>query len=216
MKVSRRNFVTGALVIVSVALATWLLILFFLRAQTAQRRVVCTDNLRQIGQALQIYIADNDGYLPGEDQWRGNTFPARHRVGCPVAEPIPELDPPLPATGEGLPGYAFNARLGGAPRMIDGRFANTQLAYAALTHPQNTIAVFDYTSGLPIAPTLDTYGNQHGGWPRVLAKGWQRHDGGGNYLFCDGHVGWFTASQIMPNLPDICHGDATHPNFCTD
>ena len=216
MAISKRGIVTGALVVAPVGLAMWLLIAFFVRVRDTRRRTACADNLRSIGQALRMYVADNDGFLPGEDQWRGNTFPATHRAGCPVAEPIPKLDPPLPDTGEGLPGYAFNVRLQTAPVFVAGHYVHGQITAAALTHPQTTIAVFDYTNGLTTAPALDIYGNRNGGWPHVLAKGWQRHNGGGNYLFCDGHVGWFAEAQILPNLPDICRGDATHPNFCTN
>ena len=215
MPINKRSVVATIAVALTVSLSMCLLF-WFSQVETTRRRTACSDNLRKIGQALQMYVADYDGFLPNEDQWRANTFPSTPRSGCPAAEAIPKLNPPLPDTGEGLPGYAFNLRLETAPHHVVSRLINGQITYAALSHPQTTIAVFDYTSGISVAPTLDIYGNRNGGWPDVLAQGWKRHDSGGNYLFCDGHVGWFTESQILPNLPDICHGDATHPSFCVN
>ncbi|RYF39421.1 MAG: hypothetical protein EOO38_23310, partial [Cytophagaceae bacterium] len=45
----------------------------------------------------------------------------------------------------------------------------------------------------------------------VVAK---RHLEAANYLFCDGHVGWFPESAILVPAPDICDCDKTKPHFC--
>lgn len=100
--------------------------------------------------------------------------------------------------------------------MIGGRLTGTSLAYTTLTHPQTTLAVFDYTSGIASTSQLDLYKGSGNSWPKELAQGWKRHNGGGNYLFCDGHVAWYKESQILSNLPDICQGNNIFPNFCAD
>ncbi|MBC8134334.1 MAG: hypothetical protein H8F28_00425 [Fibrella sp.] len=190
------------------------LLFFFQREQNNRGRVACQDNLRKVGQAIGMYVADNDGYLPTEAVWGERAIPSLPESGCPAAEPIPHLDPPLRDAEHGLLGYAFN------PMLTDGHLDKnnlpviTALAYASMPHPKTTIAVFDYTSGIPSTSVLDIYRGENGGWPKQLAQGWKRHGNGGNYLFCDGHVAWFPESAILLTDLDTCGGDKKKPNFC--
>ncbi len=210
----RRTILIGVFVSLPICLAAYLLVMFVRHGQDKRDQVTCQGNLRRIGQAMQMYIADNDGFLPDKDLWFEKVIPSLPRSGCPAAEIVPRLDPPLAGAGHGLTGYAFNVKLTGEAIRIDGRLSRVPIAYAALMHPQTTLVVFDYTSGIPTTTVLDGYGNRYGGWPRQLKQGWKRHDGGGNYLFCDGHVEWLTEDRVLPNEGDICRSSTTQPNFC--
>ncbi len=190
------------------------LLFFFRREQNDRNRVACQDNLRKIGQAIGMYVADNDGNLPTRAVWEERAIPSLPESGCPAAEPIPRLDPPLRDAGRGLLGYAFNPMLADVYRDKNDLPVVTALAYASMPHPYTTIAVFDYTSGIPSTSMLDIFGEESGGWPKQLAQGWKRHGNGGNYLFCDGHVAWFREPEILLTDLDTCVGDKTKPNFC--
>ncbi len=88
-----------------------------LRAEA--RQTACISNLRQIGSALQMYVADWDGALPPATRWRSapQVYTRRADVWvCPAA-----MAPP---------GYAFNKRLPG-------------LAVARIPDPAFVVTVFD-------------------------------------------------------------------------
>lgn len=52
--------------------------------------------------------------------------------------------------------------------------------------------------------------------PVYKEEGWRRHNGGANYLFCDGHVKWYEAHQVQPAQPSGGGeniNDGTKPTF---
>jgi prepilin-type processing-associated H-X9-DG protein len=57
-------------------------------------------------------------------------------------------------------------------------------------------------------------------YPFGVKKEWERHNGGANYVFCDGHVKWYTPSAVdtgaylhLDAQGRVIGNDGIHPSF---
>jgi prepilin-type processing-associated H-X9-DG protein/prepilin-type N-terminal cleavage/methylation domain-containing protein len=217
-------------VLAIVALLGALLLPVFAQARARARRTGCAEGVRQLGVALTLYVADNDGAYPA-------AVPAPFRAGHAqssvtwrdAVKPYLEGDIPVCPDRE-LPdwfagfganpkfsGFALNRRLNeirgeAAERLLEGRAENL------VRFPALTIAVFEARTGVTAGNRPDvrevfdgagfTYLNTDA--PILLQKpGATRHQGGANYSFADGHVAWLRPGQIGTNP----FSDGTLPGF---
>ncbi|MBN1871204.1 MAG: DUF1559 domain-containing protein [Candidatus Omnitrophica bacterium] len=189
------------------------------RARESARRSQCASNLRQIGLALQVYCDDHDDYIPiklassglsNNDEWWKEMATYLDIVGDPFYADVFEcptlgfLSPngyqstahavvtisPERVGNEGL-AYNMNFILGGlleAGVYCPGRFSE-------IKDPVETILFYDC-----VDDQLDWH-DWSGGY--TSAKGQQvvsdRHSGGSNIVWGDGHVSWHKKTEIVNN-----------------
>ena len=138
-------------------------------------RPTCFQNMRILGLGLAMYVNDYDGVWPNERAWKSRMVSSRPLSGCPL---VGDTEQP------GVPGYAYN----GFMRI---RIDNSQIDF-----PQSSIAVCEE----PVGVTFTYSANPYQSYPQEaidVDRAWERHGGGGHYLFCDGHVEWLRLEQVM-------------------
>jgi len=160
------------------------------KAQTAK----CMSNLKQIGLALQQYVTDFDGYLPHEDDAQDNP-PSDVMCWYYLVDPYLEtrgledveinevkLCPGVRVSKDSREeSYRMNSKLEESedPRTFPFRNVDT------IAKPAATVCIFDGETG----------------GEKIKFKGkdenfTQRHQGGGNILFLDWHVKWFSQKHV--------------------
>lgn len=160
------------------------------RARTAD----CMNNLKQIGLALQQYTNDFDGLLPHEDDAQDNP-PQYVRCWYYLIDPYLETRgleeaevnnvKMCPAVGKSKKSreesYRMNSQLSKSedPRTFPFRTIDT------IPFPSATVCIFDGQTG----------GDQ------IKFKGKEenfskRHQGGGNALFVDWHIKWYSQKHV--------------------
>ncbi|MDD2707316.1 MAG: prepilin-type N-terminal cleavage/methylation domain-containing protein [Verrucomicrobiae bacterium] len=166
------------------------------KAKDKARQIVCMNNLRQIGTALNIYATDNDGRLPNlwAADWLQCFWP---QVGPLLGEPMTVLADKYktriykcPAEkyvgtvlGQG-PVYALNYKLKDASRSNASLYAGCALS--EISNPGNTLLVGDaffMASWSNSSSQISTVNESQAGIG-------YRHSGGANLLFVDGHAAW--------------------------
>jgi len=156
-------------VIAVIALLVAILVPVSLRALEAARRTRCAGNLRQIAQALHVYLGDHRGTFP-DLEWN------RQYEQCEILYPYLK-DPTVyvcPSArqdgsgGDNWPQYYATE--------IDGKSFITDYKMNDSMYARNVcVAAFADPSRFVLACDLD--------WTPVL-----RHGGRGNFVFFDGHV----------------------------
>jgi len=162
-------------------------------AREKARTAKCVSNLRQIGLSLQQYVNDYDGFLPHEGMdspenscWFLLIDPYLETRGLERAE-INEVKmcPGVRRSKEERPeSYRMNSRL---ENNDDVPFRNI----ATVPKPSITVCVFDGQtggSGLSFKGRAET--------PDHKTDFAKRHQGGGNILFLDWHVKWYSSKHV--------------------
>jgi prepilin-type processing-associated H-X9-DG protein/prepilin-type N-terminal cleavage/methylation domain-containing protein len=206
---ARRGFTLIEIIIVIAVLMLLAGVLFpvFGRVRERGRQATCVSQLRQIGQAIQMYANDNGQFyparLPGEIVeraecgWAEKIYPytkstqvfwcptyshGEFRPGCP------ESDTTEGNTPEALYKWDGSYDLNGIH--IPDRPA---VHASRIREPSNTILAVDGSGGFVTHASADP-GNIDqgiGSW-RALS----RHNGGGNVSFFDGHVKWLSLEAM--------------------
>lgn len=133
----------------------------------------CSSGLEQVGLALSMYAADYDNHLPPmEDSqaWPKALFNYTKYYGCFCC---PGVRDGRNAPADGTADYAMNAYLGGADQ------TKLQDSFGTITICDYATAYNPWITCLPPASSLA-----------------QRHRGGANYLFADGHVKWMIPLDV--------------------
>lgn len=197
----RAGFTLIELLVVIAVLAVLAAILFpvFTQAREKARATACASNCRQVGMAVIMYIQDHDERLPLtshsgiEASWLVTVQPyTRSRLlhRCP-SDTSTNWDRPLPGQAAvRRSSYATNAYLTPA-----GGF----MALAQIPRPAECVYLAELAEQLTgdhIHPQL---------WPRPGYTGrvldprrevaTDRHQGGANYVFVDGHAKWYRFEQ---------------------
>ena len=191
MQPTQRNAFTLLELLIVVALIALLVTLLFPaygRARGAARRVICGSQLRQIGQALTIYSESTEGefYPPmygifdtPDYHWMGKLLPfgmKERMFFCPADPNLNSASSIFNPANNISHSYVLNA--------FDELLlpAGASVSLRQIEHPSSVILASEKKSS-----ETDFYLSFSAGeFNRVLAQ--DRHGGGGNFLFADGHL----------------------------
>jgi prepilin-type N-terminal cleavage/methylation domain-containing protein/prepilin-type processing-associated H-X9-DG protein len=178
-------------VIAVIAILASLLLPSINRAKQAAQATTCLNNLKQWGLATQMFVGENDDYLPQDGGPNGNSgehgwYNDLPRVlGLPSYEEMPwhtnaAIEPGrclwiCPANhrrsnGTNLFHYCLNEH-------INGRGAGNQVKFTSIPRPANTIWLFDNGGQAGVAQQNNVHSNLH--------------SQGANFTFIDGHSARF-------------------------
>ncbi|MDD5599343.1 MAG: prepilin-type N-terminal cleavage/methylation domain-containing protein [Victivallaceae bacterium] len=204
-------------VIAIIAILAAMLLPALSKAQEKAKSINCTANLKQIGSAVSMYIGDYDGWLPHSgdttifiaSQWKTwqelllkyfnkevTLYNCTHGIfRCP-AQPDLKLYEPCTAYG-----YEFDGSYGGYGWNFKnlGWKQNDWVKLNQVSSPSKTIMVADTNDSTLLGthrPCYLYYGHNGGTLQTDIAN---RHGGGGNYLWVDGHVSWHSATEVWDN-----------------
>jgi prepilin-type N-terminal cleavage/methylation domain-containing protein/prepilin-type processing-associated H-X9-DG protein len=117
----------------------------------------------------------------------------------------------------GLSNYGYNTKVNGGwgvpsnPTWGEGALNEAKLEYPAMTIVLNDNSR-NASAGAQTGPGTDGWNNAQGHVDLIKAGGGlTRHLDGGNYLFADGHVKWYSAAG-MPNSR-VTKKDGTEPTY---
>ena len=180
-------------VIAIIAIFAALLLPSLVRAKASAKRVACASNLRQIGLALSFYVDTNQRYPTDSGAspvitgyWETLILPSLNRSNglfiCPALRP-----PPIPPLHN--PSYGYNLLGTGYGNTSDVERGTLGLLYGMDGLPESKLAA---PSDMVAIGDVMELGAEDGDIACNLKEpdDWiaDRHDRGGNVVFCDGHV----------------------------
>ncbi len=169
------------------------------KGREAGRRTNCSNNIRQIGMAFFMYIDENNDRFPrmSSPYWMDsvNRYIDNPKVwSCPDQPNIGYT----PGNIDSIP-FSYNYSIGLSPANMSGIAKKSETILLSdstlLPSVSNPFYKNYYLSGLYI------FGS--GSFPA------QRHSGGDNYIFADGHAKWCTYNEVWVQHgppPDIMMG----------
>jgi prepilin-type N-terminal cleavage/methylation domain-containing protein/prepilin-type processing-associated H-X9-DG protein len=161
----------------------------YFKQREKSRSSVCISNMKNFSISLRMYIDDYDGYWPTHNGAIGLNN-KNHQLKCP------DFNKKYSSLSEiRFTGYSFNGGFIGLPP-VKPSIHETNIRY-----PQMTVAIAEVNS----AETIET------AWTNDYEKG-IRHNGGGNFVFCDGHTKWYLPKAVS-GIDELRAVDGTFPSF---
>jgi len=173
--------------------------------------VQCSDNLRQIGVATQLYVSDHDFLLPSPGRLGGDTWARKLVRGEYVLEEKVSTFacPSMPAPR----GYRINSGHKDSStweHADDGDGGAKD--FSTIEKPIETILLSEYMN-LSMDTDIDSNGTESfvddtmwgGDYPSTQTDALLSvHNGGSNYLFVDLHVQWLAREEMLNDPNDYC------------
>jgi prepilin-type processing-associated H-X9-DG protein len=217
-------------VIAIIAILAAILFPVFAKAREKARQSSCQSNTKQMGIAVIGYINDYDGMYPQyivrvcgagggfgasplHQSWKMSILPyakSTQIFQCPsYSPPAPLFDGGAAANSDvgQNSGYAVNLihwGSGSIATCASPIYNGVSVAESDIVNVAATVVLADYDSvsnGTYIGYNLMTHDFVRN-ITNAPDKGALRHNGGCNYLFCDGHVKWLTPTGVR------CKGDS--------
>ena len=225
-EVSAFTLIELLVVIAIIAILAAILFPVFAQAREKARQTACLSNEKQIGLAMQMYASDNDDGLPAWSEYYGKAFredeggasayagnataAAGSNTGvwqCPSlgARGEPKTNP-APAGGTAY-SYGINFHVAysnygnvvtGVPRFY--RYPNL----IEMDQPAGTVVVGECSRDGRLYPPYDfNYwtAKTNNALSTYIREIPDRHNGGSNYVFADGHAKWFAMERAYPPGP---------------
>jgi len=200
-------------VIAIIAILAAILLPVFSQARAKAQAVSCTSNLRQIGLALQMYVADNDGCFP--ERWVQLPGDGFYYYWDALDPYVGSLQiwycPSEPIQTPMLRNYGMNCydKFPG-----DGRFelGCSGVRMAMILNPARTICIAETDPqderepGHPTPWDIGASDSGHWLWP-ITSLAQDRHHGGYNALYADGHTKWRSARNSADGEWSLEAGD---------
>lgn len=192
-------------VIAIVMILSAILLPVFNGARESARIATCSNNLKQIGLAINQYVQDSGGFYPnspsiGNCGWASSIYPylkSEELLQCPSLE-YGEFRAECPATevieGAGNDGSAYYENWDGSYNLSgnsDFRNFTGPISSIRVKKPSDRILAFDglgQSSTFEQKPPTDLQ--------NLREEGYNRHRDGLNALFFDGHVKWISFDNI--------------------
>ena len=192
-KLSGFTLIELLVIVGGIAILTTMLLPGLVKAKERTGQAVCMSNLKRLGIATAMYTQEWEGFLPYSESygpWFGklSTYFQQNRevTRCP-SQPTP-----LPRTWEGvtyLISYSDNVKISYYPTI------------SRIPDPANVLWLCDgYTRGEKGGASwfvIAEASNSNTGWPVMFGD---RHNGLGDILFLDGHVGALPLSKMSDDL----------------
>lgn len=205
-------------VIAIIAILAGILFPVFAKAREKARQTACTSNLKQMGTAVALYVQDWEVYpafsfvsLGVPTRWFNHIRPYVKNDDVFICPSRPELLP-----GRNM-GYGYNYQYLGNSRPLE-EGGTGEVTEADIKVPAQTIAIADsdgtgteccatpeskevhlignhgYSIDPPVLPPRP--GNRPSTGNSFSRISPNRHNGGANVAFCDGHVKWFRTEVL--------------------
>jgi prepilin-type processing-associated H-X9-DG protein/prepilin-type N-terminal cleavage/methylation domain-containing protein len=201
-----------------IALLAALLLPVIGRVRERGWNATCGSNLKQIGLAMQQYVADYDGTYPPQDSspqtgftdWTDLMQPyvkTRALFYCPSQAKSPHSDMR----------YQFNVYQLNEYRYANGRvLSRTVKSEAGLPSASELVVSFDSITFN--SPRLDSTSKISKNYEVVEAACGRKvpavtlHSGGANFVYADGHVKWLSITRQREIGCDLYYDPAEHSN----
>ena len=182
-------------VIAIIAILAAMLLPALSRAREKARQAVCMSNLKQVGLAMMMYVQDWDEYFPNVHpgtysgtggypttgelpptftiEWWQYLLPYQSNIlesmYCP-SDPVVHTDPSIES-------YIFNGMFAFSKKLAKVRKPSEKIIVSERGDEGDALTHQGYPAWEDVAD-----------WANFIKK--DRHNGGSNYLFVDGHVEW--------------------------
>ncbi len=209
------------IVVAILALLAGILFPVYARARQAAHKTSCQSNLRQIGLAFMMYLADYDDCFPNNGDpmlWMGRRWRWPLQPYLAYGARRDALDPTNPNVSQGAGSHIL---LCPADHTAPLAWDSTSYAYAAAFYHTpaqiNVMTTTDLYSVTGFSCVTQALADVRYPERKALVAewlsnheppfvGWWNWASARNYLFVDGHVKYLKATQIMPannGYPDI-------------